>query len=64
VVENQSTTKFGSIHLTMMPLQKALFLPMRSQVQMELYQIKTSRGRKGHEIVEHPGSQLGEVEEA
>ena len=32
--------------------------------QMELYQIKTSPGRKAHEIVEHLGSPAMEVEEA
>ena len=47
-----------------MQSQKALFSQMKLLGQMELYQIKTSPGRKGHEIVEHLGSPAMEVEEA
>jgi len=44
--------------------QKALFSQMKLLGQMALYQIKTSLGRKGHEIVEHLDSPVTEVEEA
>ena len=64
VAANQSITKFGSTRLTMTQSQKALFSQMKLPDQMELYQIKTSPGRKGHEIVEHLGSPAMEVEEA
>ena len=64
VVALQSITKFGSTHLTMTQSQKALFSQMKLLGQMALYQIKTSLGRKGHEIVEHLDSPVTEVEEA
>ena len=64
VAANQSITKFGSTRLTIMQSQKALFSQMKLLGQMELYQIKMSPGRKGHEIVELLGSPAMEVEEA
>ena len=61
---NQLITRFGSTRLTIMQSQKALFSQMKLLGQMELYQIKTSPGRKAHEIVELLGSPAMEVEEA